>query len=116
MTTYKAGDILLVPFPFTDLASSKKRPSLVLATIASKKMPSLYVIAMITSQIEGEKILGDYLLGSWKEAGLLHESKIRLGKLVTLEENLVQRKLGELQSKDGSGLKKEFKKLFSSFL
>ncbi len=116
MIAYKPADILLIPFPFSDLHASKKRPAALLATVSSKKLPTLYILAMITSQVESENILGDYHLTHWEEAGLLHESKIRLGKLVTIEENLIQKKLGEIQSKDWSALKKEFKKVFHSII
>lgn len=114
MTNYKLWDILLLPFPFSDLSSSKKRPALVLSTILSKKLPALFIVSMITSQIGTENILGDIQLLHWKEAGLLHESKIRLGKLVSIESKIVDKKLGHLSSKDVLQVKKEFKKVFHS--
>ena len=49
MTGCKAGDLALVPFPFTDLKTTKKRPALVLAVIPSKILPTLYIVAMVTS-------------------------------------------------------------------
>ncbi len=116
MTNYKTGDILLLPFPFTDLSSSKKRPALVLSTILSKKLPAIYIVAMITSQIGSENILGDIQPLSWKEAGLLHESKIRLGKLVSVEKSIIDKKLGQLTAKDILLVKKEFKKTFQALL
>jgi mRNA interferase MazF len=33
MTVYEKGDIILVPFPFSELTSMKKRPALVMASI-----------------------------------------------------------------------------------
>jgi mRNA interferase MazF len=33
MTVYEKGDIILVPFPFSELTSIKKRPALVMASI-----------------------------------------------------------------------------------
>ncbi len=34
MTGYKFGDILLVPFPFTDQSTTKKRPAVVVSSSA----------------------------------------------------------------------------------
>jgi mRNA-degrading endonuclease toxin of MazEF toxin-antitoxin module len=48
-TTYKFGDVILVPFPFTDQTTSKKRPAVVVSTNAYKKclrsQPVLSVIS-----------------------------------------------------------------------
>ena len=50
-TRYKRGDIVLVPFPFTDLSSSKRRPALVISPdIFNDQMQDL-VVAAITSQL-----------------------------------------------------------------
>lgn len=115
MTDYKAGDIIIVPFPFTDLRTTKKRPALVLTSVSSRTLPSLIVVAMITSQLESESIAGDYQIIKWKEAGLLHPSKVRLAKLVSLEENVLLKKLGNLQKEDRAGVKQTFKEIFSEW-
>ncbi|HEX5036142.1 MAG TPA: type II toxin-antitoxin system PemK/MazF family toxin [bacterium] len=115
MTACEPGDLVLVPFPFTDLRTTKKRPALVLATIPSKILPTLFVVAMATSQTAGEKILGDYDLQSWKEAGLLHPSRLRLAKVVSLEEDLIQKRLGQLQKEDRKNVAKEFRRVFKDW-
>ena len=115
MTAYKPGDIVLAPFPFSDLQTLKQRPALVLTRISSRSLPALVVVAMITGQVESEKLSGDYLLTDWESAGLLQASKLRLGKLVSLEEGLIRKKLGTLTKKDREGIKKEFRRLFSAW-
>ena len=109
----KFGTIVLVPFPFTDLKSSKKRPALVLTSVPFKKTGGLVIVAMITSQTHSENIQGDYLIESWKEAGLLHESKLRLAKLVSIENKLLLKKMGEIPANELKKIKKEFTDLFS---
>lgn len=116
MTDYKVGDIALVPFPFTDLKTNKKRPALILSHIVSKTLPDLFIVSMITSQIESESILGDYSLMDWQTAGLLNPSKVRLAKIVSLEEALILRRLGKLQKKDFSNLRKEVAGIFGEWV
>ena len=55
-TRYKRGDIILVPFPFTDLSSSKRRPALVISPESfNERMQDLVVVA-ITSQLLPETV------------------------------------------------------------
>lgn len=112
----KAGDVILVRFPFSDLESTKKRPSLVLSTIPFSASASLITFAMITSQIDGLKLKGDVLLAKWQEAGLLHPSLVRLSKMTTIDSDLAEKSIGHLASRDLKAVKEEFVKLFHFWL
>lgn len=112
MTSCERGDIVLVPFPFTDLETHKKRPALVLAVIDSKTLPDLLILAMITSQVDGELIQGDLLLKDWQRCGLVHPSKLRLAKLVSVEEKMVIEKLGVLGRAEMKRVKSELVRIF----
>ena len=50
-THYKRGDVVLVPFPFTDLSSAKHRPALVISADALNSMRDDVLVAAITSQV-----------------------------------------------------------------
>ena len=50
-TPYKRGDIVLVPFPFTDLTSSKRRPALVISPDSFNAQQQDLVVAAIASQV-----------------------------------------------------------------
>jgi mRNA interferase MazF len=113
MTNYNPSDIVLVPFPFTDLRIQKKRPALILKTISSKSIPPLAIISMITSQVDSEFIEGDLLITKYEEAGLLFSSKIRLAKLVSIEQSLILQKLGTLSKSDLRIVQQEWKKFFN---
>lgn len=115
MTGFSPGDVVVVPFPFTDLETTKKRPALVLSSVETRHFPPLVTLAMITSQMESETIRGDTPITHWQEAGLIHNSKVRLAKLVTVDKGLIQKKLGSLSKKDRVPLKKEFRKVFSGW-
>ena len=49
-TRFRRGDIVLVPFPFTDLTSSKRRPALVVSPDSFNQAMQDVVLAAITSQ------------------------------------------------------------------
>ena len=99
MTTYKFGDIVLVPFPFTDQTTTKKRPAVV---VSSKEYntgrPDLIIMA-ITSRLHQVDKLGEKLVSEWQKAGLIKPSGFK-PILATIENTLVLKKLGSLPKED----------------
>jgi mRNA interferase MazF len=112
----KAGEIALVRFPFTELATAKKRPALVLAQAARSSRYRLATVAMITSQVEALKLEGDVLLADWKAAGLLHPSLLRLAKVATIDTELIDKVIGKLSSADLAAARTAFQRLFATWL
>jgi mRNA-degrading endonuclease toxin of MazEF toxin-antitoxin module len=110
----KPGDIALVRFPFADLLSSKKRPALVLARTVRSPRNRLATLAMITSQIEALRLEGDVILNDWKAAGLLHPSLLRLAKVATVDEELIDKTIGRLSSTDRESAQRAFRRVFSA--
>ena len=97
--SYKRGDILLVPFPFSDQSSTKQRPALVISVDAfNEQGPDLLVMA-ITSQVGGPLRVGEFLIRDWRLAGLLKSSAVKAA-IATIEAKLVRRKLGHLSDYD----------------
>lgn len=105
-------DIVVVPFPFTDRASTKRRPAIVISAGTFNKAQSNSVLAMITSAEQSEW-LGDCPIADLKAAGLTNECVIRL-KLFTLDHRLIIRKAGTLSSADQKQLKAKWKGLLLS--
>jgi mRNA interferase MazF len=112
----KAGDIALVRFPFAELATTKKRPALVLARTTRSARYRLTTLAMITSQIEALKLEGDVVLRDWKAAGLLHPSLLRLAKVATVDEELIDTTIGRLSSPDQEAARQAFRRVFSDWM
>jgi len=52
---YKQGDILLIPIPFSDLSSSKKRPVLVLSKNDYNTKTEDIIVAAVTSNITSKE-------------------------------------------------------------
>ena len=112
----RPGGVALVRFPFTDLAATKKRPALVLARTARSPRNRLATVAMITSQTEALKLDGDILLADWKAAGLLHPSLLRLAKLATIDEQLIDKTIGRLSPGDLRATRTAFREMFAVWL
>jgi mRNA interferase MazF len=112
----KPGDVALVRFPFSDLATEKKRPALILAQTARSPRNRIATVAMITSQVEALKVAGDVLLADWKSAGLLHASLLRIAKVATIDQELVDKKLGRLSERDLQAARVAFRQVFDSWL
>ena len=112
----KPGEVALVRFPFTDLASAKKRPALVLARTTRSPRNRLATVAMITSQVEALKLDGDVLLADWKAAGLLHPSLLRLAKVATIDEQLIDKIIGRLSTRDLEAAREAFHRVFATWL
>ena len=87
----KRGDIVLVPFPFTNLQGIKRRPALVLY-----KGQKDAVVAFITSKLKTEGEFDVYVARD-PENGLKQASLVKPGKLATLDFGLILGKIGSLE-------------------
>jgi mRNA interferase MazF len=102
---YEFGDVVLVPFPFTNQAASKQRPAVIVSAGRYNRVKPDIVVMAITSQFRASPTLGEVWLGQWRPAGLLKPSAIK-PVFATLEQPLVIRKLGVLAAADQSALRK----------
>ncbi len=102
----KKGDIVLIPFPFTDLSGQKNRPALVLVS-------SEYdlTVAFITSQQKWADEC-DLTVNPSSTNGLKSISLIRLSKLSTLDKSLALGKLGSLGTSELKIVDQNLLKLF----
>jgi len=92
-----AWSVVVVPFPFSESAEVKLRPAVVLSLRAFNR-GGFSILAMITSA-RHSKVAGDIPLKAGT-AGLQKDCLIRM-KLFTLDNRLIERKLGVLP--DGVG-------------
>jgi mRNA interferase MazF len=103
---YHFGDIIVVPFPFTDkTTTTKKRPAVVVSSEAyHRERPDLILMAL-TSQVQAAPTVSEAAVLHWQEAGLLKPSVIK-PLLTTIETSLVRRQLGSLHAEDQVSLRK----------
>lgn len=96
--TFKAFEVVAVPFPFTDRDTTKRRPALVISNKSFNQRHNQLVLAMITTTTDNVWA-SDVALTNWQTAGLKVACHFRL-KLFTLDQNLVLKTIGRLSSKD----------------
>ncbi len=93
MARFVSGDIVVVPFPFTDLASAKVRPALVLAALSRGDV----ILCQITSQAAGHPEAVPILLTDFATGGLRRPSFALPHRVVTANEICVRRAVGRVK-------------------
>jgi mRNA interferase MazF len=109
-------DLILLPFPFTDLSTTKQRPCLILAVFQPKGLPEHYVVAMVTSRLDGAVFPGDTRFAKWREAVLPKRGMARMSKVVTVERSLVRKKLGTAHGSDREAVRRQFRRVFAGLV
>jgi len=105
MTRFEFGDVVLVPFPFTDQSAAKKRPAVVISSLTyNNERPDLIIMA-VTSRSQPARGFGEVVVGEWRPAGLLKPSVIK-PVITTIEKKLVIKTLGRLSDADQRELHK----------
>lgn len=96
MTAYKLRDVILVPFPFSDLSYSKRRPALVLVDIPNREE---LICMMLTSTLSTDPQV-DVVIEDFNSAGLPKPTVARVSRLFTLKQSLVNKRLGVMKEKE----------------
>lgn len=98
------GDVILVPFPFTNQTTTKQRPAVVVSQHAYARARPGVVLMAITSRVRSSLGFGDTLLTDWQSANLLKPSVVK-PVFATLEQMLAIKQLETLSAQDQVSLK-----------
>jgi mRNA interferase MazF len=101
---FQFGEVVLVPFPFSNQTGSKKRPAIVISSHAYHTNRPDVLIMAITSQAHTAPDFASFPVIDWQAAGLLKPSFAK-PVLTTLEQELVIRSMGSLSSRDQQTLR-----------
>lgn len=93
MGTFASRQVVLLPFPFSDLTASKLGPALVLADSGKGD----WVLCQITSNPYADPSAIVITDADFSEDGLRRVSYARAAKLFTAHESLFQRTAGQLK-------------------
>jgi mRNA interferase MazF len=90
MAGFIKGEIVVIPFPFSDLSGSKRRPALVLADLSGDDI----LLCQITSQSTKDINSVTLRLTDFDSGFLPHDSFIRPTRIFTADKSLILRKAG----------------------
>ena len=105
---YRIGDVVLVPFPYTDLSDVRIRPAVVVSAGDFNAFGDV-TVAMITSRARFD--VTDWGLRDWVEAGLRVPSWVR-ARFVTLDQEMVRFSPGSLSPRDIDAVKARIRLAF----
>lgn len=97
--TYKRWDIVAIDFPFVEGTEAKRRPGLIISSERLLVEYGVYWVAMITTAASGA-LPSDVPVTNPDRAGLKHACFIRVGRITTVNDALIARKLGEITARD----------------
>jgi len=108
---YKRGEIVLIPVPFSDLSSVKKRPVLVISNTLHNYANRDMIVVAVTSNLQQNGIViddEDLVTGAIPKTSL-----IRCEKIYTLEQSIVLKSFGVISEKVLENVASEINKLIT---
>lgn len=93
MAGFVKGDVVIVPFPFSDLTQAKRRPALVVANLRGNDL----ILCQITSLAVSDEYAISIDNSDFSTGGLNQISNIRPSRLFTADESIILYKAGQLK-------------------
>jgi len=93
VATFVKHDIVIIPFPFSDLSQAKRRPALVLAKLAGNDL----ILCQVTSQNVRDQYAISLANPDFEEGSLKVKSNIRPNRIFTADKRIVLYKAGKLK-------------------
>ncbi len=101
MTKIKRGDVVLVPFPNSDLTTTKLRPALIVQADDLNTGLLQIVLVMISTNLSRanhkSRVLLETKTEKSKKSGLLFDSVVMTDNLATVSSSIINRVIGELE-------------------
>ncbi len=108
MERFVVGDVVIVPFPFSDLSGSHRRPALVVATLQGDDV----ILCQITGQNRSDRYAVRLDNADFEEGDLNRSSNIRTNRLFTAANNLIAYKAGKLKRSKMNEVRLKIKSIF----
>jgi mRNA interferase MazF len=98
MSIYRQRDIVLVPFPFSDLSGQKVRPVLILSNDAYNQQSADVVVCGLTTNLSPAPYSIIIEVTDVEQPGTLrHKSKIKADTIASLEQSILIKQIARLK-------------------
>lgn len=104
----RPGDLVLVPFPFTDLSSSKARPAVVLSGAEYNDASDDVLVLGVTSNLTNSAYSVLIRQQDMAEGHLLAPGRVKVDRVATLEQRIIRRRVARLDSATFDRVVREF--------
>lgn len=109
LVKYGKGEVVIFQFPFSDTGDSKKRPSLVVATLKGDHV----ILAQITGQPRPDSDLLDLKSKDFQLGGISRDSFIRPSILFTVHKSKINYKAGKIKQEKIREVEKKLCEIFT---
>lgn len=94
MARFVKGEVVVVPFPFSDLTQAKRRPALVVASLTGDDV----ILCQITSQVTRDDYALSIMAEDFVSGSLNQPSNVRPNRIFTADQNIILYLVGQLKS------------------
>ena len=105
---YKQGEIIIVPFPFSNLSSIKQKPVLVLSKNTDNEKVEDVITCGITSNIKDSRYSVLIEKKNLVEGSIPKTSRIKVDKLFTISQDIIKKKVGRINRETFEKVRSEF--------
>ncbi len=109
MGKFIKGEVVVLPFPFSDLTANKKRPALVIANLFGDDI----IVCLITSQKAKDNYAISLANSDFADGNLKQNSNIRPNRIFTADSNIVLYRIGSLKKKKFEEVQAKIIEIFS---
>ena len=93
MERFVKGDVVVLPFPYTDFSSVKKRPAIVIATLKGNNV----ILAQITTNQRNDEDLISLTKKDFASGSLTSDSFIMASLIFTTDNSKIEYKAGKIK-------------------
>lgn len=110
---YSPGDVVVVPFPYSDLSSGKQRPAIVLSNETYNASQDDVILCGLTSNLANAAFSVFVGPQDMESGTLVAPSRVKVGHLIAIDKSLVRKRVGRVKPAVFAAILREFASVFA---